>query len=293
MGGRTSFNYGSNMKGIILAGGHGTRLYPATISTSKQLLPIYDKPLIFYPLVTLMEAGIRDIAIITKKKDRNNFKSLLGDGSNFGIRIQYFIQDDPRGLAEAFIITEKFIGKSDVTLILGDNIFYGESLGILLKETFFSGARIFCSEVQDPERYGVLELKNNSPVSIIEKPTKFISKWAVTGLYVYDSSVINQAKLLTPSKRGELEITDLNQKYLTKKILDAKFLDSNIVWMDTGTFDSMHEASSFVAAIQKRQAGLIGSPELTAYKNKWITKSEIKKNIRYSNQYTESLLRSL
>ena len=293
MGGRTSFNYGSNMKGIILAGGHGTRLYPATISTSKQLLPIYDKPLIFYPLVTLMEAGIRDIAIITKKKDRNDFKSLLGDGSNFGIRIQYFIQDDPRGLAEAFIITEKFIGKSDVTLILGDNIFYGESLGILLKETFFSGARIFCSEVQDPERYGVLELKNNSPVSIIEKPTKFISKWAVTGLYVYDSSVINQAKLLTPSKRGELEITDLNKKYLTKKILDAKFLDSNIVWMDTGTFDSMHEASSFVAAIQKRQAGLIGSPELTAYKNKWITKSEIKKNIRYSNQYTESLLRSL
>jgi len=293
MEGRTSFNNGSNMKGIILAGGHGTRLYPATISTSKQLLPIYDKPLIFYPLVTLMEAGIRDIAIITKKKDRNDFKSLLGDGSNFGIRIQYFIQDDPRGLAEAFIITEKFIGKSDVTLILGDNIFYGESLGILLKETFFSGARIFCSEVQDPERYGVLELKNNSPVSIIEKPTKFISKWAVTGLYVYDSSVINQAKLLTPSKRGELEITDLNKKYLTKKILDSKFLDSNIVWMDTGTFDSMHEASSFVAAIQKRQAGLLGSPELTAYKNKWITKSEIKKNIRYSNQYTESLLRSL
>ena len=293
MGGRTSFNYGSNMKGIILAGGHGTRLYPATISTSKQLLPIYDKPLIFYPLVTLMEAGIRDIAIITKKNDRNDFKSLLGDGSNFGIRIQYFIQDDPRGLAEAFIITEKFIGKSDVTLILGDNIFYGESLSILLKEAFFSGARIFCSEVQDPERYGVLELKNNSPVSIIEKPTKFISKWAVTGLYVYDSSVINQAKLLTPSKRGELEITDLNQKYLTKKILDAKFLDSNIVWMDTGTFDSMHEASSFVAAIQKRQAGLLGSPELTAYNNKWITKSEIKKNIRYSNQYTESLLRSL
>ena len=293
MGGRTAFNYGSNMKGIILAGGHGTRLYPATISTSKQLLPIYDKPLIFYPLVTLMEAGIRDIAVIIKRKDRNDFKSLLGDGSNFGIKIQYFIQDDPRGLAEAFIITEKFIGKSDVTLILGDNIFYGKSLSILLKETFFSGARIFCSEVQDPERYGVLELKNNSPVSIIEKPTKFISKWAVTGLYVYDSSVINQAKLLTPSKRGELEITDLNQKYLTKKILDAKFLDSNIMWMDTGTFDSMHEASSFVAAIQKRQSGLIGSPELTAYKNKWITKSEIKKNVRYSNQYTESLLRSL
>jgi glucose-1-phosphate thymidylyltransferase len=281
------------MKGIILAGGHGTRLYPATIPTSKQLLPIYDKPLIFYPLVTLMEAGIRDIAIIIKQKDKKDFKSLLGDGSNFGIKIQYFIQDDPRGLAEAFIITEKFIGQSDVTLILGDNIFYGESLSILLKEAFFSGARIFCSEVQDPERYGVLELKNNSPVSIIEKPTKFISKWAVTGLYVYDSSVINQAKLLTPSKRGELEITDLNQKYLTRKVLDAKFLDSNIVWMDTGTFDSMHEASSFVAAIQKRQAGLIGSPELTAYKNKWITKSEIKKNLRYSNQYTESLLRNL
>ena len=293
MGGRASLNYGSNMKGIILAGGHGTRLYPATIPSSKQLLPIYDKPLIFYPLVTLMEAGIRDIAIIIKQKDKKDFQSLLGDGSNFGIKIQYFIQDDPRGLAEAFIITEKFIGQSDVTLILGDNIFYGESLSILLKEAFFSGARIFCSEVQDPERYGVLELKNNSPVSIIEKPTKFISKWAVTGLYVYDSSVINQAKLLTPSKRGELEITDLNQKYLTRKILDAKFLDSNIVWLDTGTFDSMHEASSFVAAIQKRQAGLIGSPELTAYKNKWITKSEIKKNLRFSNQYTESLLRNL
>ena len=293
MGGRAAFNYGQYMKGIILAGGHGTRLYPITIPTSKQLLPIYDKPLIFYPLTTLMEAGIRDIAIIIKHQDENHFKSLLGDGSHFGIKIKYFFQDDPKGLAEAFIITEKFIGNSDVTLILGDNIFYGESLSSLLAETFLSGARIFCSEVQDPERYGVLELKNNSPISIIEKPTKFISKWAVTGLYMYDSSVINEAKLLTPSKRGELEITDLNQQYLTKKVLDAKFLDSNIVWMDTGTFDSMHEASSFVAAIQKRQGGLIGSPELTAYKNKWITKSEIKKNLRYSNQYTESLLRSL
>ena len=281
------------MKGIILAGGHGTRLYPITIPTSKQLLPIFDKPLIYYPLTTLIEAGIRDIAIIIKRKDSKSFKELLGNGSKLGINIKFFFQDDPRGLAEAFIITEKFIGKSDVTLILGDNLFYGESFKSLLKENFSSGARIFCSNVKDPERYGVLELKNNKPISIIEKPKKFISPWAVTGIYIYDASVICRAKKLLPSSRNELEITDLNYGFLNEGKLESKFFDQSVVWMDTGTFESMKEASEFIYAIQKRQGTLVGSPELSAYKNKWISKSQIKENLSYSNNYTESLLRLL
>lgn len=278
------------MKGIILAGGHGTRLYPATISTSKQLLPIFDKPLIYYPLTTLIEAGIRDIAIIIKKKDKKSFEDLLGNGSKFGIKIKFFYQDDPRGLAEAFIITEKFIGNSNVTLILGDNLFYGESLVILLKEKFNSGARIFCSKVNDPERYGVLKLKNDKPISIIEKPKKFISPWAVTGIYTYDSTVIQRAKKLTPSSRGELEITDLNFAFLDDEKLESKFLDQNVIWMDTGTFESMKEASEFIYAIQRRQGMLLGSPELAAYRNKWINKKEIIKNLSYSNDYTKALI---
>jgi len=279
------------MKGVILAGGHGTRLYPITISTSKQLLPIYDKPLIFYPLTTLIEAGIKEIAIIIKTKDKKCFIDLLGDGSRFGIKIEYFFQDDPRGLAEAFIITEQFIEDSDVTLILGDNLFYGESFTKLLKEDFKKGGRIFCSKVLGPERYGVLEIKNNKPISIVEKPAKFISPWAVTGIYTYDSSVIKRAKMLTPSKRNELEITDINKEYLIDGELDSRFFDQNVVWMDTGTFESMKDASEFIAAIQKRQGILVGSPELAAFKNKWLTKLDIKKNINYSSQYTETLLR--
>lgn len=278
------------MKGIILAGGHGTRLFPITIPTSKQLLPIFDKPLIYYPLSTLLEAGIRDIAIIIKRKDKKSFVSLLGDGSKLGIKIKYFFQDEPKGLAEAFLITEKFIGTSNVTLILGDNLFYGESLPELFKKELSGGARIFCSKVQDPRRYGVLEYKNKKPISIVEKPKTYISPWAVTGIYTYDSSVINRAKLLSPSKRGELEITDLNSKYLDDGLLDAKFFDQNVVWMDTGTFESMKEASEFISAIQKRQGTLVGSPELVAYKNRWITKSMIKQNISYSNDYTDTLI---
>tara|TARA_Y100000748_G_C15482350_1_gene483339 strand:- start:586 stop:1434 length:849 start_codon:yes stop_codon:yes gene_type:complete len=279
------------MKGVILAGGHGTRLYPITIPTSKQLLPIYDKPLIFYPLTTLIEAGIREIAIITKTKDQQSFYNLLGDGSKFGIKIEYFFQDDPRGLAEAFIITEKFIGDSNVTLILGDNLFYGESFVNILKEDFKNGARIFCSKVLDPERYGVLEIKNNKPVSLVEKPTKFISPWAVTGIYTYDSSVIKKAKMLKPSGRNELEITDLNKEYMKDGSLDSKFFDQSVIWMDTGTFESMKDASEFISAIQKRQDILVGSPELAAYKNKWVTKKDIEKSLNYSNQYTNTLLR--
>lgn len=279
------------MKGIILAGGHGTRLYPITIPTSKQLLPIYDKPLIFYPLTTLIEAGIKDIAVIIKTKDQQCFYDLLGDGSRFGIRIEYFFQDDPRGLAEAFIITEEFIGNSNVTLILGDNLFYGESFIRLLKEDFGNGARIFCSKVLDPERYGVLEIKNNKPVSLIEKPSKFISPWAVTGIYTYDSSVIKRAKMLIPSERNELEITDLNKEYMNNSELDSRFFDESVIWMDTGTFESMKDASEFIAAIQKRQDILVGSPELAAFKNQWVSKRDIETNLHYSNQYTESLLR--
>jgi glucose-1-phosphate thymidylyltransferase len=290
MGSRAKINYGTNMKGIILAGGHGTRLYPVTIPTSKQLLPIYDKPLIFYPLTTLIEAGIRDIAIIIKTEDEKSFTDLLGDGSRFGIKITFFFQDDPRGLAEAFIITEKFIGNSDVTLILGDNLFYGSSFNKLLQEDFSGGARIYCSRVNDPERYGVLELKKGEAVSIVEKPKKFISPWAVTGVYTYDSSVIKLAKNLKPSKRGELEITDLNKIFLDTGRLNSKFFDDDVVWMDTGTFESMKEASEFVAAIQKRQGVLVGSPELSAFKNKWVGKSDIKKNISFTNEYSNKLL---
>jgi glucose-1-phosphate thymidylyltransferase len=293
MGSRAKVNYGENMKGIILAGGHGTRLFPVTISTSKQLLPIYDKPLIFYPLTTLMEAGIRDIAIIIKIEDEKSFTDLLGDGSRFGIKITFFFQEEPRGLAEAFIITEKFIGTSNTTLILGDNLFYGESFAKLLKKKFHSGARIFCSKVNDPERYGVLEIQGDQPISIVEKPEKFISPWAVTGIYTYDSSVIERAKLLKPSKRGEIEITELNQGFLDDTILDCKFFDQNVVWMDTGTFESMKEASEFIAAIQKRQGTLVGSPELAAYKNQWVTESEIKNGLTFSNQYTDTLLKLL
>jgi len=281
------------MKGIILAGGNGTRLSPLTKSVSKQLLPIYDKPLIFYPLASLMELNIKEIAIIIKSEEMSRFTKLLGNGEKFGINITYLTQDNPNGLAEAFIIAEEFIGSSHVTLILGDNIFYGDALKDCLVNDLKSGANIVCTKVNDPERYGVAKIENGNVVQIIEKPTKFISNFAVTGIYVYDNSVIQKSKSLVPSARGELEITDLNNSYIKEGKLRASFLDDEMIWMDTGTFDSLHDASSLIKAIQNRTGNLIGSPELAAYNNHWIDKKTLKSQIDYKNSYARSLLESL
>ena len=281
------------MKGIILAGGNGTRLNPLTTATSKQLLPIYDKPLIFYPLATLMELEIKEIAIIVKSQEQKRFFSLLGNGEKFGIQITYLLQDNPNGLAEAFIIAEEFIGESDVTLILGDNIFYGDGLKNLLLKKFVSGANIACCKVNDPERYGVARIKDGKVLEIIEKPSEHISNFAVTGIYVYDNSVIKKSKSLSPSARGELEITDLNNLYIKDGELQASFLDSEMVWMDTGTFDSLYDASSLIKALQNRSGCLIGSPELVAYQNKWLQKEELKVRLDANNPYERSLLSSL
>ena len=281
------------MKGIILAGGNGTRLKPLTKATSKQLLPIYDKPLIFYPLSTLMELGIRDIAIIVKSSEKEKFFLLLGDGKRFGINITYLIQDNPNGLAEAFIIGEEFIGKSNVTLILGDNIFYGEALKQSLSSKFSEGANILCYKVNDPERYGVAKISGSKVVEIVEKPKEFVSDYAVTGIYVYDNSVIAKSKSLLPSARGELEITDLNNLYIDEGNLRGIFLDSEMIWMDTGTFNSLHDASSLIKALQSRTGHLIGSPELVSYKNNWIKKNELTEALNLEITYDASVLSSL
>ena len=281
------------MKGIILAGGNGTRLNPLTYATSKQLLPIYDKPLIFYPLASLMELNIREIAIIVKSKEKDRFFSLLGNGEKFGIDITYLIQDKPNGLAEAFIIAENFIGQSNVTLILGDNIFYGDALKNSLSEDFTRGAKIVCCTVNDPERYGVAKIEGQKVIQIVEKPDEFISHFAVTGIYVYDNSVVKKAKSLSPSSRGELEITDLNNLFINEGTLQGSFLDSEMIWMDTGTFDSLHDASALVKALQHRSGHLIGSPELVAYHNNWISKDSLLVNLNSNNPYEESLLSSL
>ncbi len=281
------------MKGIILAGGNGTRLKPLTKATSKQLLPIYDKPLIFYPLSTLMELGIRDIAIIVKSSEKEKFFLLLGDGKRFGINITYLIQDNPNGLAEAFIIGEEFIGKSNVTLILGDNIFYGEALKQSLSSKFSEGANILCYKVNDPERYGVAKISGSKVVEIVEKPKEFVSDYAVTGIYVYDNSVIAKSKSLLPSARGELEITDLNNLYIEEGNLRGIFLDSEMIWMDTGTFNSLHDASSLIKALQSRTGHLIGSPELVSYKNNWIKKNQLTEALNLEITYDASVLSSL
>jgi glucose-1-phosphate thymidylyltransferase len=281
------------MKGIILAGGNGTRLNPLTHATSKQLLPIYDKPLIFYPLTSLMELNIKEIAIIVKSKEKDRFFSLLGNGEKFGIDITYLIQDKPNGLAEAFIIAENFIGQSNVTLILGDNIFYGDALKNSLSEDFTRGAKIVCCTVNDPERYGVAKIEGQKVIQIVEKPDEFISHFAVTGIYVYDNSVVKKAKSLSPSSRGELEITDLNNLFINEGTLQGSFLDSEMIWMDTGTFDSLHDASALVKALQHRSGHLIGSPELVAYHNNWISKDRLLVNLNSNNPYEESLLSSL
>lgn len=283
------------MKGIILAGGSGTRLYPLTMVTSKQLLPIYDKPMIYYPLSVLMNAGIRDILIISTPADTPRFEALFGDGSQFGIHLSYAVQPSPDGLAQAFIIGEDFIGNDSVAMILGDNIFAGHGLIKRLKKAAAktSGATIFGYYVDDPERFGIVEFDDSGrAVSIEEKPEKPKSNYCVTGLYFYDNKVVEYAKSLKPSWRGEYEITDINQIYLEHGTLDVELLGQGFTWLDTGTHESLVEATNFVKTIETHQHRKIGCLEEIAYLNGWITKEQLLKDIEAlkKNQYGQYLL---
>lgn len=286
------------MKGIILAGGSGTRLYPSTLVASKQLLPVYDKPMIYYPLTTLIHVGIRDILIISTNQDIPNFKKLLGDGSQLGISLEYCVQDKPNGIAEAFILGEKFIDEKDVALILGDNIFFGNNFSLSLQSSldFSGGAQLFAHHVADPQRFGVIEFdKEHNVLSIEEKPVNPKSNYAVTGLYFYDSKVCDYAKSLKPSERNELEITDLNKIYLEKKQLKVNLLGRGHAWLDSGTHDSLLETSNFVQTIQRSQDVLVGSPEEAAFQNGWIDEGDIENIIlkNSKNQYGQMLKKIL
>ncbi len=268
------------MKGILLAGGSGTRLYPITKGICKQLAPIYDKPMIYYPLSVLMLAGIREIAIISTPEDKAIYQRLFGTGEDLGLHIEYIVQPSPDGLAQAFLLAENFIKDDTSCLVLGDNIFYGGNLMSLLSEgqNLVEGAKVFAYKVSDPERYGVVEFDSkNHAISLEEKPLKPKSQFAVTGLYFYDKNVVDYAKSLKPSARGELEITDLNRIYLEKNLLDVSILSRGVAWLDTGTFDSLHQASSFVQAVQQRQGLIISSPEEIAWRMGFISSEQLLK----------------
>lgn len=275
------------MKGIILAGGTGTRLFPLTIAVSKQLMPVFDKPMIYYPLSTLLLAGIKEILIITTPYDQESFIRLLGDGSDIGCTFSYLVQEVPNGLAQAFIIGEEFIGNDSVALVLGDNIFYGAGISKLLEsKTNVKGGCVFAYQVQDPERYGVVEFNNKyKAISIEEKPIKPKSNYAVPGLYFYDNSVVNIAKKIKPSKRGEYEITDINKVYLEQGKLEVGIFGRGTAWLDTGTFDSLHEASEFVKVIEKRQGFKISCIEEIAFRKGYINKQQL---LKVANKYGKS-----
>ena len=286
-------------KGIILAGGNGTRLYPLTLGVSKQLMPVYNKPMIFYPLSTLMLAGIKEYLIITNSESLNSFQELLGNGSDYGISIDYAVQEKPEGLAQAFLIGEDFIGESPAALILGDNLFYGDQLISQLQRANESpNSTIFVCPVSDPHRYGVAEFDKNSVViNLEEKPKNPLSNYAVTGLYFYDKTVVQKAKQVTFSERGELEITSLNNIYLKEKSLKVEILGRGMAWLDTGTFDSLHQAGSFIRTLEKRQGLMIGSPTEVAWRSNWINSSQLENTIQKFNKsgygaYLKDLLKN-
>ena len=270
-------------KGIILSGGKGTRMSPLTKAVNKQLLPIYDKPLIYYPLSVLMLAKIRDVLIVVNKGQLDQYKKILPDGKNLGIKISYVEQDKPRGLPDAFILGENFIGKSSVSLILGDNFFYGQYLTEKLKSSvkIKNGAKVFLHRVRKPERYGVAKVKNNKIISIKEKPKKFFSDYAITGLYFFDNKVVDYSKKLKPSKRGELEITDLLKKYKAKGKLSANFIGRGGAWLDTGSISDYYKTSNFVSAVENRQGFKVACLEEIAFLNNWITKKNIKDAVKF------------
>jgi glucose-1-phosphate thymidylyltransferase len=288
----------TNCKGILLAGGSGTRLYPVTHAMGKSLLPVYNKPMIYYPLCTLMLAGIRDILLITTPDDLSKFQALLGDGSQFGIRLQYKVQPKPEGIAQAFLVGETFIGNSACALVLGDNIFYGHDLAKDLREAAnkTKGARVFAYPVHDPERYGVVEFDGaGRALSIEEKPSKPKSRYAVTGLYFYDDQVVRIAKALKPSPRGELEITDVNKAYLERGQLEVVVMGRGMAWLDTGTHESLMDASLYIQAIEKRQGLMVACPEEIAFRSGYITADQVEKigNSMKNNSYGAYLLQLL